>query len=326
MRPGQVLGHAIHFENFQIQLLEPGNDVRGQRGSAGQRNTALIQPHCAQHFLLDHLVQEGNFQQLVQLLGRHRLRSLLVELGPDTRHREEYCRLGALDVFTEGFQRLGKEYLSPYVKLSHFYCHALGHMREGQIGNHAFLRRQIIHLDHFSPDCREGEEIMHNTLWHTRGARGVNNGGDIFHGRFGHLLDRRRIANDVAPVGEIVQRIAGSQSERHSLDTFRHTFFHDVPVIQLADEKELGLTVLHDLADRFCDQRRVQRHADCASHPDRKVGNNPFRTVFRNQCHMVTFLNPLRLQVSRHFASFIIDPGPGIVLQLTTTHGLNHGH
>ena len=89
--------------------------------------------------------------------------------------------------------------------------------------------------------------------------------------------------------------------------------FHARPAVQLADEDQLGLAVLDDLANGAGRQRGVQRHRDVAAHPDREVGHQPVRGVLGQQRHPVAGLQAQALQMGGHAPALVDDFAPGVV-------------
>jgi hypothetical protein len=79
----------------------------------------------------------GIFSSIASLARRHLGLHALLELHPQPRHREEHRRAGALQVGGEGLQALGEEHMHAGGQQAMLDQHALGHVRQRQVAQHA---------------------------------------------------------------------------------------------------------------------------------------------------------------------------------------------
>ena len=75
----------------------------------------------------------------MQFLGGHLGVHAMLELDPQARHREEDSGPGTLQVLHKGVQRFRKEDMAAVAQRALLDQHALGHMRQRQVGDVAVV-------------------------------------------------------------------------------------------------------------------------------------------------------------------------------------------
>ena len=108
VRESKILGHAIAFDQMQIEATVPVDQAcwNGSRARTGHQD--IVQAQFLAHFLLDDTAQDGDAEQAIEFFLRHFGQYTLLEFEPQARHRDEYCRACALQILHEGIKRLCK--------------------------------------------------------------------------------------------------------------------------------------------------------------------------------------------------------------------------
>ena len=202
----------------------------------------------------------------------------------------------------------------------------LDHVRQRQVRQHARIRVLRDALQAGGHRGHEVAESVHHALGRAGRARGVHDGGQVV-GRAHRLASQGRgLGDDVLPARVALLRVGLGQRVVDAGQPLGDARLHAQPAVELADEQQLGLAVLEDLADGAGGQRRVQRHRDRAGHPDGVVGHHPVRRVLRQHGHLVAGADALRLQVGGHAARLVDHLLPRVVHGLAAAHRLREGH
>eukprot|EP00978_Attheya_sp_CCMP212_P022340 scaffold66598_cov50-Attheya_sp.AAC.1 len=105
----KVFRHAISLQKLQTESVVPCNEFgRHGRGSRPGKSDAF-QSESLEDFSLDKVAKNGNFEELVQFLGRHLFVDAHLKLGPQTMDTEEERGFGTIEVLHKGGQTVGEE-------------------------------------------------------------------------------------------------------------------------------------------------------------------------------------------------------------------------
>lgn len=200
--------------------------------------------------------------------------------------------------------------------------HPLDHVRQRKVRQHAVIRAHRQAPDACVQRPSEIAEAVHHPLGHAGRARGVNQGGQFVPTTLPIALQRWGVFADLLPAGIGLDGVGWRQWIAQARHPNGNTWLHLFPAVEFADETGFGLAVREDLVDGCCCQRRVQRHRNVASHPDRQIAHDPPAAIFGQDCDLGAGLPALRLQVVRHPAHLIGHLAPGGVLDHTATHRL----
>ena len=276
---GGRLRHAVAFEQFQAQRLQPHGDLTLQ-GSAAAHHVF----HVSAHLLVDgfedeareldavHPGAEGE-EQTAHGAGVDLLLDAGVERLPQTGHADHDGDLAPLHgVHDVGSRHRGADgHAAAYVKRHHHGAHQRQHMVQGQQDERAALGVEDGHL--FGDGAYIHQYVAereHHALGRPRGAGGVDDEGGVFlvvcdFGLFIARGCRLQLVDDVD-----VQRLSGLfDGGLHRLQ-----FLAGDPC---AD----GLAVVDDVAHVADGGRGVHGDGDAAVGPHRVEGVDPSLAVFR---------------------------------------------
>mmetsp|Transcript_22407 Transcript_22407/g.88723 ORF Transcript_22407/g.88723 Transcript_22407/m.88723 type:complete len:622 (+) Transcript_22407:835-2700(+) len=330
MRQRQVLGHAIALVDVQAQGRIPLQQRHRHRRGAAGGELAFVQPQGLEHLLAHQAADDGQAQQLVELVLRHLGLDALLELHPQARHREEHRWQRALQVGREGVERLGEEDLDATRQPAMLHQRALHDVGQRQVGQHAVRARDRDALQARVHRPGKGAEAVHHALGQAGRAGGVDEGAELV-GAAGQLaLQRLGAGADGVPALVGRSRVVGRQGIARAGQAGRHAGLHALPAVELADEDEARFAVFQDLRDRLGRQRRVQRYGDITGHPDGQVAHQPPGAVLGQDGHLGIGGPALGLalgfQEGGHASHLVGHLAPAELLQLATAHGLRQRH
>ncbi|MNL28288.1 hypothetical protein D3C87_1499250 [compost metagenome] len=198
--------------------------------------------------------------------------------------------------------------------------HPLGDVAQRQVGQQPV---RLVEAEQRSAACG-GEpqiaEAVHHALGHARGAGRVNDGRQLIGGRFRIVLDRRAELQ-VGPAE--IERTRRMQRQADGRQVGADATGHARPVVELADECQRRLRMFEYLGNGLGGQVGVQRHRHMPGHPDRQVGNDPVRTVLRDQGDMAALRQFPCPQPMGRATGLMTDIRPGQGLDLAASDRLD---
>ncbi|MCY1360946.1 hypothetical protein D9M69_475960 [compost metagenome] len=176
----EVLRHAVAFVDVQAQLAVPLQQCNGHGCCAPSGERALVQAQGLHHLLANDAANDRNAEQAIEFGGRHLVRNALLELDPEAGHREKDGGAGTLQVGGKGVEGLGEEHMHACAQPAVLDQHALDHVGQRQVGQHAVVGRHGDALEARVERPGEVLEAVHHALRAPGGARGVDQRGQLF--------------------------------------------------------------------------------------------------------------------------------------------------
>ena len=244
----------------------------------------------------------------------------LLELHPQTRHREKDRGVGALQIINECVQRFGKENAAAKFERALLHQHALSHVGQRQV-----RQKQVFaaHLD--APGGAgqapgHGVEGLHDALGVARGARGVDQRAKRCAIAYGFAFLRRVGGQQGVPCG--FRHVGWRQRQGDQRHAAGHAFGDVVGIVQFADKAGARFAVVKDVAQRLGIEGGVNRHRYVSGHPDRQVSQNPMGAVFAQDRHVAAYRPALRREPGGNAPGFVARLRPGDVAQAPATQRL----
>ncbi len=259
---------------------------------------AGIESEALEHLALHQPADQRQPDQSRQLGLGHLREHDLLELQVELRHRREQRGPRALLVGDEGVEAFGEKHLVAARQQRVLEVGALDDVRQRQEGQQAIVGAEINALQRRRGGRREVAEAVHDVLGHARGARGVDDRGELIRPAGGRAGQRALRLHRVVPSGEATPRALRREREGDVGQVVGDAGLDRRPVVELADEQQRRAAVREQLAHGGAGERRIQRHGDVAGHPDRPVGHQPMRAVLRDQRDPRTRRHVERAQVA----------------------------
>ncbi|MNL02606.1 hypothetical protein D3C87_1231180 [compost metagenome] len=320
VRVTTAFGHAVDLQHVQSQFAVPQQQGQRHRRRAGQGHAQRIEPQPGEDLMPYPLADNRQTEQKIEAFCRDLAVHAHLEFGPDAWNAKQRSRPRTFQVGEKGVEALGKKYGLPGINRGQLDEHPFGHMAQRQVGQQPV---RLVKAKQRSA-ARGGEpqvaEAVHHAFGHAGSAGGIDDRRELIGGRLGVVLDRRA-ALQVGPAEIEGARRMQRQADRHQFraDPARHPG----PVVEFANERQRRFRMLQHLGHGFGRQVRIQRHRDMACHPDREVGNDPVRAIFRDQGDVAALGQFPGSQPVCRTAGLMADVSPGQGLDLPTTHGLN---